>query len=52
MNIYVGNLLYSIGEEDLREFFEDYGEVESVKLIIDKLFWIDHFAFYSKNKVK
>jgi len=36
MNIYVGNLPYSIVEEDLREIFEEYGEVASVKIISDK----------------
>jgi RNA recognition motif-containing protein len=37
MNIYVGNLPYNIVEEDLREIFEEYGEVASVKIISDKL---------------
>ncbi|HKL33860.1 MAG TPA: RNA-binding protein [Tangfeifania sp.] len=37
MNIYVGNLPYSVVEEDLREIFEEYGEVASVKIINDKL---------------
>ena len=37
MNIYVGNLPYSIVEEDLKEIFEEYGEVASVKIITDKL---------------
>ncbi len=37
MNIYVGNLPYSVVEEDLREIFEEYGEVASVKIISDKL---------------
>jgi RNA recognition motif-containing protein len=37
MNIYVGNLPYNVVEEDLREIFEEYGEVTSVKIISDKL---------------
>ena len=37
MNIYVGNLPYNIVEEDLREIFEEYGEVSTVKIISDKL---------------
>jgi len=37
MNIYVGNLPYSVVEEDLREIFEEYGEVATVKIISDKL---------------
>jgi len=37
MNIYVGNLPYNIVEEDLREIFEEYGEVSTVKIIADKL---------------
>jgi RNA recognition motif-containing protein len=36
MNIYVGNLSFKVEEDDLRELFEAYGEVESVKLIMDK----------------
>ncbi len=37
MNIYVGNLPYNVVEDDLREIFEEYGEVASVKIISDKL---------------
>lgn len=37
MNIYVGNLPYNVVEEDLREIFEEYGEVSTVKIISDKL---------------
>jgi RNA recognition motif-containing protein len=36
MNIYVGNLAYSITEDDLREAFAPYGEISSVSLITDK----------------
>lgn len=36
MNMYVGNLSYRVREEDLRRVMEDYGTVESVKLIIDR----------------
>ncbi len=36
MNMYVGNLNYQIAEEDLREMFEEYGEVKSVKMIMDR----------------
>jgi len=36
MNIYVGNLNYSVKEEDLNELFSEYGEVVSVKLIKDR----------------
>ena len=36
MNIFVGSLPFSIGEADLRESFEVYGEVTSVKIITDK----------------
>ncbi len=36
MNIFVGNLNYSITEDDIREIFEEYGELTSVKLITDK----------------
>ena len=36
MNIYIGNLSYSVKESDLRQVIEDYGTVESAKLIIDR----------------
>jgi RNA recognition motif-containing protein len=36
MNIYVGQLPYSITEEELREMFLQYGEVSSLKLIMDR----------------
>ena len=36
MNIYVGNLNYRTSEDGLRKLFEQYGTVESVKLIKDK----------------
>lgn len=36
MNIYVGNLPYSTGEEDLKSIFSEFGEIESVKIITDK----------------
>jgi RNA recognition motif-containing protein len=36
MNIYVSNLSYSVQDEDLREFFAEYGEVSSAKVITDK----------------
>ncbi|MBC7641166.1 MAG: RNA-binding protein [Flavobacterium sp.] len=36
MNIFVGSLPFSIEEADLRESFEAYGSVDSVKIISDK----------------
>jgi len=36
MNIYVGNLAYSVTEDDLRTAFAEFGEVSSVNLIIDR----------------
>ena len=34
MNIYVGNLNYRVREDDLKQVMEEYGTVESVKIII------------------
>ncbi|MBU1701218.1 MAG: RNA-binding protein [Candidatus Eisenbacteria bacterium] len=34
--IYVGNLPFSIKEEELKELFSPYGNVESVKIITDR----------------
>jgi len=36
VNIYVGNLPYSVGEDDLQGIFSEFGEIESVKIITDK----------------
>jgi RNA recognition motif-containing protein len=36
VKIYVGNLPFSVTEEELRELFEQHGTVHSVRLIDDK----------------
>ena len=36
MNIYVGQLPYSVTEPDLNELFSEFGEIESVNLIMDR----------------
>ncbi len=36
MNIYVGNLTVQTTEDTLRQMFEAFGEVESVKIIKDR----------------
>ncbi len=36
MNIYVGNLPYSVDEDHLRSMFEVFGVVESANIIIDR----------------
>ena len=36
--LYVGNLNYSLEEEELKELFEGYGEVQEVKIIEGKGF--------------
>jgi len=36
MNIYVSNLSFIVQDEDLKGFFEEYGEVSSAKVITDK----------------
>jgi RNA recognition motif-containing protein len=35
--IYVGNLSYTAHEEDVRRLFEQFGEIESVKIIMDNM---------------
>ena len=37
MNIFVSNLSFNVNDEDLREFFTEYGEVTSAKIITDKM---------------
>lgn len=36
MNIYVGNLSYRASEEDVRQAFSSHGQVDSVKIIMDR----------------
>ncbi len=36
MNIYVGNIPYTVTEDDLRQAFEEFGPVTSSSIIIDK----------------
>jgi len=36
MNIYVGSLHYDLTEDELKQIFEEYGEVTSVRIITDK----------------
>ncbi len=43
MNIYVGNLSYNVSEEDLKQAFEAFGQVESTKVIKD------HFSGKSRG---
>ena len=37
MNIYVGNLPYDFTEEDLRDMFDQFGEVATAKIVTDKV---------------
>jgi RNA recognition motif-containing protein len=36
MTIYVGNIAYSMSEEDMRNAFAEYGNVTSAKIIVDR----------------
>lgn len=36
MNIYVGNLSYRVSDDDLRSFFEQFGDVSSAKVVMDR----------------
>lgn len=36
MNLYVGNVSFDTTESKLTKLFEDFGEVESVRLIVDR----------------
>ncbi len=37
MNLYVGNLDYSIKEQQLAAMFSEFGEVSTIKIITDKM---------------
>ena len=43
MNIYISNLSFNVEDSDLRQLFEEYGEVSSAKVIID------HYSGRSKG---
>jgi cold-inducible RNA-binding protein len=34
--LYVGNLSYNTGDRELQEMFEEYGEVQSAQVIMDR----------------
>ena len=36
MNIYVGNLSFEVADDDLRQLFSAYGEVESASVVKDR----------------
>lgn len=36
MNIYVGNLSYKVSDQELKEVFEEFGDVISAKVITDR----------------
>ncbi len=36
MNIYVGNLPFSISKDDLQRMFSEFGEVAGIDMVIDK----------------
>jgi RNA recognition motif-containing protein len=35
-NLYVGNLSFKVTSDDLRELFEQYGEVKSASVVMDR----------------
>ncbi len=36
MNIYVGQLPFSVGEEELQELFSEFGEIASINVVKDR----------------
>src|SRR5512133_2821093 len=36
MNIFISNLSFRINDDDLKQLFEEYGEISSAKVITDK----------------
>ena len=36
MTLYVGNIPYTVKEEELKEIFQEHGTVTSIKIITDK----------------
>jgi RNA recognition motif-containing protein len=36
MNIYIGNIVYTMDNDGLKDLFSQYGEVKSAKVIMDR----------------
>lgn len=36
MNIFVSNLGFQVNDDDLRSFFEEFGQVDSAKIVLDR----------------
>ena len=36
MNIYVGNLAYTTDDDQLRSYFEEYGTVDTARVVMDR----------------
>lgn len=36
MNIFIGNLSWAITDADLRDLFEEYGDIKSAKVVMDR----------------
>lgn len=36
MNLYIGNLAYELTENELRKAFNDFGDISSLKIIVDR----------------
>lgn len=48
--LYVGNLPWSTNEDKLRELFEKYGEIESIRIPMDREQRIKGFGFVEYKK--
>lgn len=36
MNIYVGNLAYTVSDDDLKRVFEEFGAVDAARVVMDR----------------
>ncbi len=36
MNMYIGNLAFTVTEDDLQELFSEYGQIESINIVTDR----------------
>lgn len=53
MTIYVGNINYSLGEEEVRKIFDVIGKVDAIKIVRDKRTGKSKgFAFLDMNSKK
>ena len=46
MNIFIGNLVCTATDQDLRQLFESYGAVDTIRIITDRDTWASPWLWF------